>query len=198
LLLALATLLASCGFAPRQPPELAFKRIALRGFDRNSAMAEELRHQLRASPGVEVVDSAAPADAVITALQDVLERVVAASTSAGQVRELTLRARLKFEVRDGSGRELIGLTELLQSRDMSYSESNALAKDQEARLLGRAMQTDVASQLLRRLAAVSAQRQAPAPAASAPASGALLRLPPQHTRLAPPTNPAGSVAAAAR
>jgi LPS-assembly lipoprotein len=154
LLLALAMLLGGCGFAPRQPPELAFKRIALRGFDRNSAMAEELRHQLRASPGVEVVDGVAAADAVITALQDVLERVVAASTSAGQVRELTLRARLKFEVRDGAGRALIGPTELLQSRDMSYSESNALAKDQEARLLGRAMQTDVASQLLRRLAAV--------------------------------------------
>ena len=52
----------------------------------------------------------AGADVVITALQDVLERVVAASTSAGQVRELTLHARLKFEVRDTTGRELIAAT----------------------------------------------------------------------------------------
>lgn len=165
--------LASCGFALRQPPELEFKRIALRGFARDSAMAEELRRQLRASPGVEVVDGANGSDVVITALQDVLERVVAASTSAGQVRELTLHARLKFEVRDTTGRELIAATELLQTRDMSYSESTALAKEQEARLLGRAMQADVASQVLRRLAALSVKRRAAAsPAASAaPAAG---------------------------
>lgn len=167
-------LLASCGFAMRQPPELDFKRITLRGFARDSAMAEELRRQLRASPGVEVVDGANNgADAVITALEDGLERVVAASTSAGQVRELTLRARLRFEVRDASGRELIAATELLQTRDMSYTESAALAKEQEARLLGRAMQADVASQVLRRLAALSVQRRAAvSPAASAAASSA--------------------------
>lgn len=173
-LLLAGALLASCGFAMRQPPELDFKRITLRGFARDSAMAEELRRQLRASPGVEVVDGANNgADAVITALEDGLERVVAASTSAGQVRELTLRARLRFEVRDASGRELIAATELLQTRDMSYTESTALAKEQEARLLGRAMQADVASQVLRRLAALSVQRRAAvSPAASAAASSA--------------------------
>jgi LPS-assembly lipoprotein len=167
-LLLAGALLAGCGFAMRQPPDLDFKQIALRGFARDSAMAEELRRQLRASPGVDVVDGSNGADAVITALQDGLERVVAASTSAGQVRELTLRARLRFEVRDGAGRELIAATELLQTRDMSYTESTALAKEQEARLLGRAMQADVASQVLRRLAALSVQRRAAAsPAASA-------------------------------
>jgi LPS-assembly lipoprotein len=162
-------LLASCGFALRQPPDLDFRRIALRGFARDSAMADELRRQLRASPGVEVVDSVIGADAVITALQDVQERVVAASTSAGQVRDLTLRARLRFEVRDGAGRELIAATELLQTRDMSYIESAALAKEQEARLLGRAMQADVASQVLRRLAALSVKRRAGASAAASAA-----------------------------
>ncbi|MEY2687659.1 MAG: hypothetical protein RL375_1857, partial [Pseudomonadota bacterium] len=94
---------------------------------------------------------------------------VAASTSAGQVRDLTLRARLRFEVRDGAGRELIAATELLQTRDMSYIESAALAKEQEARLLGRAMQADVASQVLRRLAALSVKRRAGASAAASAA-----------------------------
>ena len=180
--------LASCGFALRQPPELDFKRIALRGFARDSAMAEQLRRQLRASPGVEVVDGANGADVVITALQDVLERVVAASTSAGQVRELTLHARLKFEVRDTTGRELIAATELLQTRDMSYSESTALAKEQEARLLGRAMQADVASQVLRRLAALSVQRRAAGSAAASSASAPT----------AAPATPATSASAASK
>ena len=55
-LLGATGLLASgCGFALRQPPELARKHIALRGFDRNSGMADELRRQLRAGGG-EVAD----------------------------------------------------------------------------------------------------------------------------------------------
>ena len=163
-LLGATGLLASgCGFALRQPPELARKHIALRGFDRNSGMADELRRQLRASPGVTVVEMQDPADAVLTALQDTLDRVVAASTAAGQVTEITLHARLRFEVRDAAGRLLIASTELQLSRDMSYSENAALAKAQEARLMGRAMQADLASQVLRRLAALPA-----APAVQAP------------------------------
>ncbi|MEY4748527.1 MAG: hypothetical protein RIQ60_741 [Pseudomonadota bacterium] len=157
LLLGTTGLLASgCGFALRQPPELALKHIALRGFDRNSGMADELRRQLRASPGVSVVDAQDQADAIITAQLDALDRVVAASTAAGLVTEITLRARLRFEVRDAAGRLLINSTELQLSRDMSYSESTTLAKAQEARLMGRAMQADLASQLLRRLAALPA------------------------------------------
>ncbi|MFM2066297.1 MAG: hypothetical protein RLZZ584_1206 [Pseudomonadota bacterium] len=163
MLLCAVALLASCGFAPRQTPELALKRLSLHGFDRSSGMAEELRRQLRTSPGASVVEAPQPADAVVTALLDKLERVVAASTAAGQVSELTLRARLRFEVRDGAGRLLIPATELLISRDMSYSESAALAKEQEARLMARAMQAELANQLLRRLAALPAAL----PAASA-------------------------------
>ena len=53
-----------------------------------------------------------------------------------------------------SGKELIAPTEILQSRDMSYTESAALAKEQEEAALYRAMQTDIVSQVLRRLASV--------------------------------------------
>jgi LPS-assembly lipoprotein len=165
-----AAVLTSCGFALRQPPELALKHIALRGFERNSGMADELRRQLRASPGVSVVEAQAQADAVVTALQDGVERVVAASTAAGQVTELTLRARLRFEVRDGAGRLLIDSTEMVIARDMSYSESAALAKEQEARLMSRAMQTELASQLLRRLSALPAPGSVPAAAPALPAA----------------------------
>jgi LPS-assembly lipoprotein len=43
---------------------------------------------------------------------------------------------------------------LLQQRDISYSETIALAKEAEEALLYRNMQTDLVQQLLRRLAAV--------------------------------------------
>jgi LPS-assembly lipoprotein len=44
---------------------------------------------------------------------------------------------------------------ILLSRDMSYSETAALAKEQEENLLYRAMQSDIVAQVMRRLASVS-------------------------------------------
>jgi len=78
-----------------------------------------------------------------------------ASTAAGQVREVQLRARLKFRVHTPAGRELIPETEILLSRDISYSETAALAKEQEEAFLYRAMQSDIVAQVMRRLASVS-------------------------------------------
>jgi LPS-assembly lipoprotein len=151
---ALAALLAGCGFQLRRPPELAWKRIFLSGFTEDSTLADELRRQLRASPGVTLADTPAEADLIVESLQDSSEHVVAATTSTSQISEMTLRARLRFRVRTAAGRELIAPTELAQTRDMSYSESSALAKQHEAALLFRSMHVDLAMQVLRRLAAL--------------------------------------------
>ncbi len=152
---ALAAMLAGCGFQLRRPPELAWKRIFLSGFTEDSTLADELRRQLRASPGVTLADTPAEADLIVESLQDSSEHVVAATTSTSQISEMTLRARLRFRVRTAAGRELIAPTELAQTRDMSYSESSALAKQHEAALLFRSMHVDLAMQVLRRLAALA-------------------------------------------
>ena len=149
-----AAALAGCGFQLRRAPQLRFRTIALSGFDRFSPLAEELRVNIDATPTTQVVETPAQAQVVLEALADARERSVVASTAAGQVRELQLRTRLQFRVRNAAGRELIPTTEILLSRDMNYSESLALAKEQEEQLLYRAMQTDIVAQVMRRLAAV--------------------------------------------
>jgi LPS-assembly lipoprotein len=65
-----------------------------------------------------------------------------------------LRVRLRFRVATPSGKLLLPAAELLLTRDMSYSETAALAKQQEEALLYRAMDEDIVSQVLRRLASV--------------------------------------------
>jgi len=146
--------LAGCGFELRRPAELHFRAIMLSGFKPRSPLAEELQMNIDASKTTLVVDSPAKAQVVLDALTDGRERSVVASTAAGQVRELQLRTRFVFKLSTVSGRELIPPTELLLSRDMSYSESAALAKEQEEALLFRTMQSDIVSQVMRRLAAV--------------------------------------------
>ena len=156
LLTAAAAALAGCGFELRRPPDLAFRTIALSGFESRSPLADELRMHIDASRDTQVVESTGQAQVVLEALSDARERSVVASTAAGQVRELQLRARLNFRLRTAGGKELIPPTEILLSRDMSYSESLALAKEQEEALLFRIMQRDIVSQVMRRLAAVRA------------------------------------------
>lgn len=151
---AAAALLAGCGFRLRQPPVLAFRTLQLSGFAPGSPLADTLRQRLAETPSTRVVEGLAEAQVVLEALTDSRERRVVASTAAAQVRTIQLTTRLRFRLKTPSGRELIGPTEIVQQRDMSYDESLALAKEQEEALLFRGMHNDIASQVLRRLASV--------------------------------------------
>jgi LPS-assembly lipoprotein len=151
---AAALLLAGCGFELRRTPVLPFSRIRLAGFRADSPMGEALRRALAPQTGVVTAD--APTDVVLTALEDTRERTVAASTATGQVRELRLRLRLRFRLDRAGGAPLLAPAEIEQVRDMSFTESAALAKEQEEALLLRDMQDDIVAQVLRMLASAQA------------------------------------------
>lgn len=143
---------AGCGFHLREPLRFAFGSIALTGFAPRSPLEQELRAALL--PQVRVVDDPARAEVVLQALTDARERSVVASTAAAQVREMQLRVKFDFRVHTPGGRELVPRVELLLTRSLSYSETQALAKQDEATELYREMQSDVVAQVLRRLAAL--------------------------------------------
>lgn len=153
LLAALPLGLAACGFELRRAPALPFARIALAGFTPRSPLGDELRRLLAQS--AQVVDAPAQAEVVLHALADRREKSVVASTAAGQVREVQLRVVLEFRLASAAGRELIAPTAMRLSRDMNYSETLALGKEQEEEQLYTAMQSDIALQVMRRLARVS-------------------------------------------
>lgn len=152
--LAGAALAAGCGFELRRAPQLSFRTIALRGFADRSPLAQELRMNIDHTGTTRVVEALAEAQVVLEVIADTREKSVVASTAAGQVREVQLRSRFDFRLRAAAGRELVAPREILLSRDMSYSETIALAKEQEEAALYRAMQTDIVTQVMRRLAAV--------------------------------------------
>ena len=149
----MAMTLAACGFKPRQPMAYDFKVIYVPPTP--SALLTELKRGLAAGAQVEVLQDPRQwerADLSFDLLQETREKVVIGRTSTGGVREFQLRLRVRFRVRDKAGIERIPETELLQQRDMSFIETNVLAKEQEEELLYRNMQTDVVQQILLRLA----------------------------------------------
>lgn len=148
-----AALLAGCGFQLRQAPDFAFRSIYVAAAP-NSSTASEIRRGLASADHVVVAPGPDTAQVVLDLLGDQREKVVVGLSATGQVREFQLRTRLVFRLRTREGKEIIGQTELLQQRDISYNESVALAKEAEENLLYRDMQTDIVQQLMRRLAAV--------------------------------------------
>ena len=153
----LATGLVGCGFRLRGAPEFAFGSLYLSA-PASSPLARELQRTLESAGGqLKVLRDPAQlpqAEALFELLSEQQERAVVGRNAAGQVRELQLRLRVRFRLRNPQGEEMIPPTELLQQRDISYSETAALSKEAEELLLYRSMQTEIVQQLLRRLAAL--------------------------------------------
>ena len=164
LLLGGLTLLGGCGFKLRQPPKLAFESIRSPGNFATPVARELLRALEQAGvrvlppepprqPGLPPPETE-PVDVVLDVLTDQRERAVVGITATGQVRELQLRTRFRFRLRSGQGADLIDDSELLQTRDISFTETAVLGKEAEEALMYKDMQTDIVQQVLRRLSAL--------------------------------------------
>jgi LPS-assembly lipoprotein len=149
-----AMTLGGCGFELKKPPELRFKTIRLAGFPARSPLADELKRNIDASTTTKVVEALKDAEVVLQALTDEREKSVVATTAANQVREYELRSRFRFQLLTAAGKELVPPSEIVLKRELTYTESAALSKEQEEAFLYRAMQSDIVSQVLRRLASV--------------------------------------------
>jgi LPS-assembly lipoprotein len=151
-----AASLSACGFKLRQAPDYAFNTIYIQAAE-SSSLANELKRNIASSGKVTVRNDPlglTQADVVLVVILDQRVKSVATRSSAGQVQEFTLTSRFKFRLRTPAGEELIPDAEIVQRREISYSESEALGKDAEEALLYRNMQTDIVQQVTRRLAAV--------------------------------------------
>ena len=154
-LVAISTL-TGCGFKLRGAQTFAFKTIFMSGVDA-SPLLTELSRAMQSGGEVRVVTDGKlldTAQVVLEVVSDQREKTVVGVTSSGQVREFQLRLRFKFKLRSKEGKELIAETEILQQRDISFTESAALSKEAEEGLLYRNMQSDIVQQIQRRLAAV--------------------------------------------
>ncbi|MGR4868835.1 LPS assembly lipoprotein LptE [Variovorax sp. LARHSF232] len=147
--------LAGCGFKLRQAPDFAFQTIAM---PTNTAYLNQLHRAIGISGKLKVLPMAEvdQAETVFEVLGETRDRLVLSTNSAGQVREMQLFLRVRFKLRTPAGKELIPPSEMMQSRDITYNETAALAKESEEQLLYRDMVNDIVQQTLRRLAAVKA------------------------------------------
>ena len=176
-ILLLLSLLAACGFKLRGSAELPgyklpFATIALT-LDSRSEFYALLKRTIEASsPGTRVVADIKDAEAVLTVLGDVPQKIILSLNAAGRAREYQLVRAFTFKVAANvatpaatppvkysdappaaAPTEFIAPSTITLRRDITFSDDLVLSKESEEALLWRDMQSDLVQQLMRRLAA---------------------------------------------
>ena len=149
--LALALVLAGCGFRLRGTAEVPFQTLYVP--NATSGIALDLKRNIQAGTHARVVDDAKGADAVLQFLEETRAKEILSLTAQGRVREFQLRYRVGFRVHDGKGQEFLPASTIQLTRDVTFNDTEILAKEQEELLLFRDMQTDMVQLIMRRLAA---------------------------------------------
>lgn len=154
LALTTALMLSACGFQLRGAngkAALPFRTIYL-GIPDSSPLGIELRRNIRASGDTTIVTNPKEAEAIIEVLQESRDKATLTLNTQGRVREYSLYYKLRFRVKDNKDKELLAPTEITLKRDLSFNESQIIAKEKEEEMLYRDMQSDLVQQILRRLA----------------------------------------------
>jgi LPS-assembly lipoprotein len=172
-LLAVALTLSACGFHLRGESanyRLPFPTIYV-GLPVSSPLAVDLKRHIRSNGGTEVVNTAAEADGIIQVDVDpekTKTKTILSLNSNGRVRQYQLNYHIVFRVLDKQGKELLGSTSITLTRPIDFNETQLLAKEQEELLLYKDMQTDLVSQMMRRIAAVKTDKVSLPPPGAAP------------------------------
>jgi LPS-assembly lipoprotein len=154
-----AALLAGCGFQMRGVASLPFETIVIPGA--TGGIALDLKRNIQSGTGTKVVEDPRDAQAVLQFTEEARIKEILSLAATGRVREYRLLYRVGFRVHDGKGGEFVAPNSVLLSRDITFNDSEILAKESEEALLYRDMQFDMVQQVMRRLEAA----RKPAPAA---------------------------------
>ncbi len=145
---ALCVALGACGFHLRGQALLPFDSVYITGAP---VFVSQLSRALHAGSPVRVTNNSKDAQVTLQILSELRERVILSLSAAGRVREITLRYRVSYRLTDAKGIEYIPASELVLRRDVTYSDTDVLGKEQEEALLYRDMLSDAVQQVVRRL-----------------------------------------------
>jgi LPS-assembly lipoprotein len=159
LALLFALVVAGCGFQLRGTAALPFDTLYMPGA--TGGIALDLKRNIQAGTRTTVVDDPKKAEAILDFLVETRDKVILSLAATGRVREYKLRYIVAFRVHDGKGGEFLPVSTVALTRDITFNDSDVLAKETEEGLLYRDMQFDMVQQVMRRLAAAHSAKSVP-------------------------------------
>lgn len=148
-----AALAAGCGFQLRRLGGMPFASLFVDA-PPDSAVAKRIRTALAADKKTRITATAGEADAVLKLSQEERTKTILSLSGAGRVTEYRLGLQFKYSVvaRDES---LLAAPESIElNRDLTYDDTQLLAKGAEEQLLYRDMEDNAALRIVRRLQAL--------------------------------------------
>lgn len=142
--------LAACGFELRGSAALPFESLYIEG---GQDIAVDLERAVRPT-ATKVTERAQDAQATLQVLGEEREKRILSLNRAGRVSEFRLLYRVSFKVIDQKGRALLPTQQIELRRDITFNDSETLAKESEEALLYRDMQTDAVQQIIRRVSVI--------------------------------------------
>lgn len=147
-----AVMLNACGFQLQGNHDYPFKRLYITGAP-SQEMATRLKRLIEAGSDTKVVKSPVGADAILSMSSGRGQNALSFDIN-GVVQEYQLTDTISYGLSTPGGDVLISTSSISVNRAMSYSDQYANAKQNEADVLNRDMDNDIADQLLRRLEVV--------------------------------------------
>ncbi len=141
-------LITSCGFQLRGAANIAFDSIIIQGS--TLTISKNLVKSLKVND-IKVLNTAENADLQLELMGEESEKRILSLSGGGLVREFELFYRIHYRTRQADAALWSPVQTIEARRDFSYSDANLLAKQSEERQLNENMQTDVLSNLMRRL-----------------------------------------------
>jgi LPS-assembly lipoprotein len=150
-----AAVLTGCGFQLRGTlsGNLPYKTMMIALPD-TSEVRVWLERYINAAGSTEIIDDPKLADATFQQLSDSRIKTILSVNAQGRVREYRLQLNYRFRVVNAKGQILVPPNEVSLSRDITFDDSNVLAKDLEEGLLWRDMNNDLVNQIMRRLSII--------------------------------------------
>jgi LPS-assembly lipoprotein len=150
----LVVLLSGCGFhlQGRQPMPEAFAYTFIDTKDEQTDFVQDLRKALIAS-GSKVIRTQGSSGATVSVHGDELTERILSVSARNIPTEYELTYTVKFSV-TANGKTLIDNEEIAATRDLSFEESQLLAKEREQEILREALARDLVALVMRRLASL--------------------------------------------
>jgi LPS-assembly lipoprotein len=153
--------LIACGYRLRGMVDLPFKAIAITG-NPSPPLRADLQTAILTGTDTKVAINPKDADLILEITNDINGREILAYNSNGQVSAYRLNIRVGFRAYDLAGAEIVPEAEIYITRDVDFTVSTVLATDVQIQQFLTLMRKDLATQILRRVAAAA---RAPQPKA---------------------------------
>ena len=120
----------------------------------NTPLSTALKRQILAGSSIEIVSDPNEAEAILVLMNQTRSSDILSINDAGRAREYELTMTIDFRVSSPDGFDYLEPTQLVATRDMSYSEIEFLSREKEENFLYRDMEKDLIGQLVRYIEAI--------------------------------------------